>query len=277
MSLIARSRSFSKTMSAGISRATMRSKMLGSVDMFLAAKRRRGSPARRAARSARRAQRGPARASVRSTSRAEAHRARRAASANCASSFGEIPPSGPTTRVMRSCSSSTTSVRAPDAVGSRARTRPGSAARSAVVASAATSGTHARIACLLASRTIAAQRSRPLLRLRALPPRHRALGRPRDHAAHAQLGRGLDRQLVAVALREGLREPELAGAGVPRDGRARRSTESSPSSVEATAPSTISPAPSPTAMCSPTRNRATEIACRASSPVTRTTPPATAS
>jgi hypothetical protein len=36
MSRIARSRSFSNTMSAGISRATMRSKMLGSVDMPLA-------------------------------------------------------------------------------------------------------------------------------------------------------------------------------------------------------------------------------------------------
>ena len=71
-----------------------------------------------------------------------------------------------------------------------------------------TSGTHGRMACLLASRTIAAQRSRPLSTFAPSQRDDAALGRPRDDAVDAELGRRLHRELVAVALGERLREED---------------------------------------------------------------------
>src|SRR5690554_3981589 len=53
----------------------------------------------------------------------------------------------------------------------------------------------------------------PLANFRTLPLDDRPLGRPRDHAVNAELGGDLDGQLVAVALRQGLREPDRGTRG----------------------------------------------------------------
>ena len=79
---------------------------------------------------------------------------------------------------------------------------------------------------LAASRTIAAQRSRPFAAFGALPARDAARGRPRDDLVDAELGRGLHGELVAVALGERLHEHE------PRARRAASSRATSSTAID---------------------------------------------
>ncbi len=82
----------------------------------------------------------------------------------------------------------------------------------------------------------------PALRdLGALPARDRALGRPRDDAGDAELGRRLDRELVAVALGERLHEPRAPVAAAPRRRRSSTSIVELRGSASTTAPRTTRP------------------------------------
>ena len=252
MSLNAMTPSFSNTMSAGISRATMRLKIDGLGDMAQLRCRCRDAACTDGGRHQRPSRAfstasaaGPA-VEVRSTSspRRTAHRAGRLEQRRARAARSRPP--GPTT-------SSDRARQRPRSTVGRARGRRGlehehrapSARRGRAASSSRasdTSGTHGRIDCL---RRLAHDR-RPAVTalgdLGALPPRDAALGRPRDDPVDPELGRRLHGELVAIALRERLREDRRRrrGRGIVVDvatsthelGRARRHARS---------PSTTSP------------------------------------
>ena len=136
----------------------------------------------------------------------------------------------------------------------------------------ATGGSHDRIDCFTASRTIAAQRWRPFS---AFGPSQRDTERAAAHGTIASTPSS-----VAACTASSSRSPfASACTSVMRVAGGSSTTMSSASSassrgpVEATTPCTRMPRPSPIAIRSPARTRDTVTACRASSPESRTTEP----
>ena len=266
-------RSSSNTMSAGISPAMMREKIERSLrchtSILSCSRARDGSPAPEGG-----VQHGECRGTGRRGAQhgvAEADEFGPGVARSASSSCGAMPPSGPTTstrsrpsgRIDRSAALRGVRLEHEHPCVERRATRV-----CVVVASSPTSGTHARIDCLAASRTIVAQRSRPFATFGALPAGDRPRCGPRDDRVDAQLGRRLDGELVAVALgerlhegdaRAGRRRPASTGLHVDRSAR--------PAWPRRPRRSPTRPRPFPISTVSPGRVRLTVAACFASAPV----------
>jgi hypothetical protein len=174
----------------------------------------------------------------------------------------------------RSAAVISSAVRGSSAVGSRTSTREAAAreASSAVETGSSTSGSHARWACLAASRAIVRQRATPLT---AFAASHLEMLRAACQGTIASTPSS-----VADCTANSSRSPfaractsTTRGCGGSTSRRVPTRTTTSFGDTASHSPSNQTPRPSPTVTCSPTRRRRTAAAWCASAPVRTTASP----